>query len=176
MSKIGTLLFLFALFAVLPSTAQDRLFVSSETPMIDGIVSAGEYSLEIEMRRAVLYVNRTEQILSVALQSEFDGWVAVGLGSTRMDQASIYIGYVESGREVFAAELGRGHAHDSAPVVEPAEYRLTDSDEGTLLELSFPAEAIIPPGASTLSVIAACGKRDNLDSYHAVRKGLEIDL
>ena len=176
MRKISIVVFLLALFVVLPLAAQDRLSVSSEAPRIDGIVAEGEYSLEIEMRRAVLYLNRTEQTLSVAVHSQLDGWVAVGLGSTRMDQASIYIGYVDSGRVVFAAELGRGHDHENASVAGPEEYRLTEDGEGTILELSFPVEAFVLPGARTLSLIAACGRKDNLDSYHVARKGLEIGL
>ena len=164
------------LLLITAAAAQDRLAVSEDNPEIDGTVFPQEYSLVVELPRAVLYLNRTQEILSIALQSELGGWVAVGLGSQRMDEASIYIGYVDSGEQVFTKQLGRGHGHADAQVAEPAAFRLRENQSGTVLELSFPASAFIPQGAASLSLIAACGKRDNLGSYHSMRRGLEIDL
>ena len=166
----------FGLLLITAAAAQDSLDISAGSPEIDGIVSPGEYSLVIELPRGVLYLNRTRELLSIALQSKLDGWVAVGLGSQRMHQASIYIGYVDSGEEFFARQLGRGHGHDDAPVVEPTAVRLKEDRAGTVLELSFPASAFIAEGATTLSLIVACGRRDNPGSYHSMRRGLEIDL
>jgi hypothetical protein len=150
--------------------------VSTDNPDIDGIISSGEYSLVVELPRGTLHLNRTGELLSVALHSELDGWVAIGLGSKRMDQASIYIGYVDSGEQVFAKQLGRGHRHKDAPVAEPTAVRLREDQTGTVLELSFPASAFTPEGSTALRLIVACGKRDNLSSYHSMRRGLEIGL
>jgi hypothetical protein len=158
------------------ATAQGTLAVSADSPQIDGVISPGEYSLDVELPRGTLYLNRTDELLSVALQSELDGWVAVGLGSRRMNEASIYIGYVDSGEQVFAEQLGRGHGHADAPVAEPIAYQLKDNQTGTVLEINFPISAFIPEGATSLALIAACGKQDDLTSYHSMRKGLEIDL
>jgi hypothetical protein len=158
------------------AVGQESLAVSVDSPQIDGIISTGEYSLVVELPRGVLYLNRTREVLSVAFQSELNGWLAVGLGSQRMNQASIYIGYVDSGEEVFARQLGRGHGHKDAAVAEPTAVRLEENEIGSVMELSFPASAFAPQGASTLSLIVACGRRDNLTSYHSMRRGLEIDL
>jgi hypothetical protein len=164
------------LLLITAAAAQDRLAVSAGNPEIDGIISPQEYSLVVELPRAVLYLNRTQELLSIALQSELDGWVSVGLGSQRMNEASIYIGYVDSGEQVFTKQLGRGHSHRDARVAEPEAFRLRENQTGTVLELSFPASAFIPQGAASLSLIAACGKGDDLSSYHSMRRGLEIDL
>lgn len=166
----------FGLLLISALTAQASLEVSADSPEIDGIISPGEYSLVVDLPRGVLYLNRTGEILSIALQSELDGWVAVGLGSQRMTEASIYIGYVDSGEQVFARQLGRGHSHKDAPVAEPMVVRLKEDQTGTVLELSFPTSAFIPEDSTTLSLIVACGRRDNLSSYHSMRRGLEIDL
>jgi hypothetical protein len=167
---------IFGLLLISAAAAQDRLIVSADSPEIDGIISPGEYSLTVELPRGMLYLNRTREVLSIALQSELDGWVAVGLGSQRMNQASIYIGYVDSGEQVFARQLGRGHSHRDSPVAEPTDVRLKENQVGTVLELSFPRSAFVQEGSTTLSLIVACGNRDNLDSYHSMRRGLEIGL
>ena len=156
--------------------AQEILAVSANTPRIDGIISPGEYSLVVELPRGMLHLNRTRELLCVALRSDLNGWVAVGFGSNRMNKASIYIGYVDSEEQVFVKQLGRGHGHRDAPVAEPTAVRLKEGQAGTVLELSFPSSAFIPEGATSLSLILACGRRDNLGSYHSMRKGLEIDL
>ena len=167
---------IFGLLLVTAAVAQQTLVVSSDSPQIDGIISQGEYSLVVELPKGELYLNRTAELLSVALQSELDGWVSVGLGSERMDEASIYIGYVDSGGQVFARQLGRGHGHEDSAVVEPTAFQLKENQTGTVLELSFPASAFIPAGARSLSLIVAGGRRDNLTSYHSMRRGLEIRL
>jgi len=167
---------LFGLLLITAAAAQDSLEVSEDSPEIDGIISPGEYGLVVELPRGVLYLNRTRELFSIAVQSELDGWVAVGLGSGRMNEASIYIGYVDSGEQVFAKQLGRGHGHNDAPVAEPTAVRLKENQTGTVLELSFPASDFIPRNSTTLSLIVACGRRDNLNSYHSMRRGLEIDL
>ena len=158
------------------AAAQDRLIVSGVGASIDGVISQDEYGLSIEMRRATLYLNRTEEVLSVAVQSELDGWVAVGLGSQRMDEASIYIGYVQSGQGVFASQIGRGHGHSDSRVAQPIAFELKEDRSGTVLELSFPAGAFLSAGSNRLALIVACGKRDDLSSYHSMRRGIEIDL
>jgi hypothetical protein len=164
------------LLLVAAVTAQETLAVSENSPQIDGIILPGEYSLVVELPRGTLYLNRTGELLSVALQSELDGWVSVGLGSQKMNEASIYIGFVDSGKQVFAKQLGRGHGHTDAPVAEPTAYRLTENQTGTVLEIGFPVSAFIPAGTTRLALVAACGRRDDLTSYHSMRRGLEIDL
>ena len=167
---------LLGLLLVTAAGAQQTLVVSSGSPQIDGVISQGEYSLVVELPRGELYLNRTAELLSVAVQSELDGWVSVGLGSKRMDEASIYIGYVDSGEQVFAKQLGRGHGHEDSSVAEPTAFQLKENQTGTVLELSFPASAFISAGANRLPVIVAAGRRDNLTGYHSMRRGLEIRL
>jgi hypothetical protein len=167
---------IFGLLLVFAAAAQESLSLSAEPAQIDGTISPGEYSLVFELPRGVLYLTRTQEEFAIALQSELDGWVAVGLGSRRMNEASIYIGYVDSGEQVFARQLGRGHGHKDADVAEPTAVRLTEDENGTVLELSFSGSAFTPEDADTLSLIVACGRRDNLSSYHSMRRGLEIDL
>ena len=167
---------LFGLLLIAAAGAQQTLVVSSDTPQIDGVISQGEYSLVIELPEVVLYLNRTDEMLCVAVQSDLDGWVAVGLGSRRMDEASIYIGYVDSGEQVFTKQLGRGHSHEDSSVAEPTAFRLKENQTGTVLELSFPASAFIPAGATSLSLIVADGRRDDLTTYHSMRRRLEIQL
>jgi hypothetical protein len=167
---------LFGLLLITTAGAQQTLVVSSNSPQIDGIISPGEYSLVVELPKGELYLNRNAELLCVAVRSELDGWVALGLGSKRMDTASIYIGYVDSGEQVFVKQLGRDHHHEDSSVAEPAAVQLKEDKTGTVLELSFPASAFIPAGAKSLSLIVAGGTRDDLTSYHSMRRGLEIRL
>jgi hypothetical protein len=176
MRKVFTVAIVLATVLIAAAAGQNQLVVTKTDATIDGLVSREEYSLVIELPRAVLYLNRTEQNLSIALHSQLDGWIAVGLGSQKMNKAMIYIGYVDGGREVFAGQLGRGHGHRDAEVVEPGEYRLREDQSGTVLELKFPVSAMLPAEATSFSMIVACGKRDNLNSYHSLRRGLEILL
>jgi hypothetical protein len=176
MRKVTLCLVGVALLLATAAAAQDRLSVTATAPRVDGIISPQEYSLQIDVRRGTLHLNRTEALLSVALRMELDGWVAVGFGSQRMDKAAIYIGYVDSGQEVFAKQIGRGHGHSDADVPEPQAARLSENDGATILELSFPASAFIASGAGTLSLIVAGGSGDNLRVYHAAKEGLEIEL
>jgi hypothetical protein len=175
MKKIACLL-IYTLLVLAAAGAQETLAVSVKEPEVDGMISPGEYSLVIELPRGVLYVNRTEELLSLALQSDLDGWVSVGLGSQRMNDAAIYIGFVDDGEQVFAKQLGRGHGHKDAAVAEPVAFRLKENERGTVMEISFPDSAFIPVGASSFTMIVACGRRDNLTSYHSMRRGLEIGL
>ena len=156
--------------------AKDRLVVSGVSAKMDGVISPAEYGLSIEMRKATLYLNKTEAILSVAVQSKLDGWIAVGLGSQSMDNASIYIGYVQSGDDVFVSQIGRGHSHSDAQVPQPIAFELKEDRSGTVLELNFPVEAFLSIEMERLSLIIACGKKDNLSSYHSMRRGFEIEL
>jgi hypothetical protein len=166
----------FGMLLVTAAASQEILKVTADSPQIDGIISEGEYSMVVELPGAMLYLNRTAELLSIALQSELKGWVAVGLGSQKMDEAHIYIGYVDSGKQVFAKQLGRGHSHKDSQAAEPTAFSLKENQTGTVLELSFPSSAFIPAGATRLLLIAASGSQDNLTSYHSMRRGLEIRL
>lgn len=153
-----------------------RLPTTGPAAVLDGAVAAGEYALEVALDRATLHASRTADTLYMALEAQTSGWVAIGVGSAKMDAAWIYIGYVDRGQAVFAAERGSGHGHKAAAEAPKVDHRLGERGDRTTLELAFRSADLIGAGQTELACIVAYGRRDNLGSYHAFRRTVRIQL
>lgn len=166
--------------ATVASAQESALTVSSARPVVDGVVQPGEYALTRELRGATLSLARTADRVYIAWSAQTTGWVAVGVGTGRMDGSRIFIGYVKDGSVTFEEDLGRNHSHGAAPDASDAPFAiahaLTESNGRTVLEVELDASRVIASGANELRLIAAYGGQDNLSAYHRFRTSLTIPL
>jgi hypothetical protein len=162
-------------FAAALGSAQS-LRVTSRSPKVDGVVGADEYSWSQSYQTITLHLSRTGDRLFAAVEAEAAGWVGIGFGSSRMDGAHIFLGYVRRGREEIVQHLGRGHKHQDTKRPVEFEYGLVEAGGVTSLEISVPIDAFIVSGQDRLELIIACGKGDRPQIYHSYRRGVVVDL
>lgn len=147
---------------------------AAQAPVIDGVIAEGEYRFAetksgIRLASSLSADGRT---LFVAVSAATKGWVAFGVGSSRMNGAYMIIAYQEDvGAAVVSEETGVGHSHKpNAQRVATAVVR--ERDGVTTLEASFPAASFVQNGQ--VQAIAAIGARDNLTSLHRARAAFVI--
>lgn len=104
--------------------------------------------------------------LTISLEAETKGWLAVGLGSSRMNGSEMFIGYSKNGEAFFEEHLGRGHSHKKTEVQRPVEYEVTESDGATKLVFTVKKSDFVKSQDSQLAVIIAYGAKDNFSSMH----------
>ena len=156
------------------------LSITTNKPVIDGVVKAGEYGFTQQFDSLTLYANRTKDLLSFAIVGDTTGWVSVGLGSLKMDGATIFIGFVGAdGKVQFKTQVGTGHRHTDAPKsVEGSvtAYAMKEADGKTTLEFSVTPAAYIKSGQATLDVIYAVGEDKSFVPRHSSRGSLTLKL
>jgi len=137
-------------------------------PVVDGKVSAGEYAQSVSLiyGDATLYYTVDDSGgLSVAVTGKTAGWVGVGLGSTVMDGAHIFMGFLKDGKQVVSEQLGQGHSHQPSPILW-ADAAAVGQDSGvTTLELHVPADKIRGLGTKIGFIVAFAGAPD-LSTFH----------
>ena len=174
--------FSLALLLALVGTAgfAQSLAVTTNKPVIDGAVKAGEYSFTKQFDSLTLYANRTKDLLSLAIVGDTTGWVSVGLGALKMDGATIFIGFVGSdGKVQFKTQSGTGHRHTDAPksvAASVSAYAMKEADGKTTLELSLTPAAYIKDGQGELNVIYAVGEDKSFIPRHSSRGALSLKL
>ena len=117
-----------------------------------------------------------DQQLVIGIEAETKGWIAVGLGSSRMDGSIIFIGYSKNGEAFFQEHLGKGHSHRKTAVQRPVEYEVTETDGVTRLEFSVAKSDFVSAGDKRLPVIVAYGARDDFTSLHRYRDSTVIEF
>jgi len=143
-------------------------------PTVDGKVLPGEYEHAQVLMGGKLTLSwqaAADGGLFIAVSARTPGWVAVGLGSAKMDGSTIYIGSVGAdGTSAFSEDAGRGHGH------APASRRTADRSavgrdgEWTTVEVHLPAEAlplVHVQGPAALFIVAYAGSTD-LTTWHGL--------
>ena len=109
-----------------------------------------------------------------------DGWVAFGLGSQKMDGATIFIGYVGAdGKVQFKPQAGRGHRHQDTTADVTAtivKYAMTDTGGKTTLEVELNPASYIKAGQTVLDMIYAVGTDKSFVPAHMFRGAIELTL
>ncbi len=152
------------------------LSVTGALPKVDGVVGEGEYTLTTDAAGMQLGLSLSTDTLFVALSCPTTGWVAVGLGSTHMDGAVMYIGFVGSDKGQLKVQQGAGHRHSDTDANAPVRYSLSESNGRTILELALKAPSFIAKGQKKLDLIVAMGGSDSFVAMHKARAGLSINL
>ena len=175
------LVVLLAGVAVAAFSQDQRLAVSSTKPSVDGVVQAGEYTYTRDFdHQLTLSASRTADTLYFGVVGHTDGWVAVGLGSKKMDGAVIFMGFVDTdGKVSFRTELGKGRRHLDAPADISAfvtSYAMKQEGGRTTLEVAVKSAAFIKQDQSSLEVIFAMGDGRNFTQYHSYRGATTLAL
>jgi len=177
--------FLFVLlFAIAIGTAAfgqaKALATTTNKTVVDGVVHPAEYSFSQDFDELSLYANRTADALYLALVGNTTGWVSVGLGSLKMDGATIFMGFVGSdGKVQFKPQVGSGHSHKDAGGDVAAtiiSYAMKEAGGKTTLEIALKPAAYIKAGQSALQVIYAEGTEKSYMPRHMFRGALSIPL
>jgi len=164
----------FFLTAALASAQQ--LAVTGTAPNLDGAVAAKEYSLQLPVGKITLSAARTAESVFLAVSAPTTGWVSVGFGSERMDQAKLFLGYMAGGKPSFSQQLGAGHAHSSQSPELAVREVLGEAGGVTTLEIAFQAGDLIPKGQKELVILVAYGADDSFSGYHVARGSVRIQL
>ncbi|MBI9101810.1 MAG: hypothetical protein JEY99_05305 [Spirochaetales bacterium] len=166
------MLFVVLLVFGLVSTFAD----GSQGVNIDGQIMSGEYSNTKELRKASLFWEVEGDDLRIAIHAETDGWIAVGLGSARMDGSEMFMGYFKNGESFFEEHLGKGHSHSKVENNRDVEFALMEDDGFTFFEFKVKKSDFISAGQNDLPVILAYGTRDNFRSMHRYRDSTVLDF
>jgi hypothetical protein len=177
---MSALLLLFFLGAAAGFAQSGSLAVSTKRTVVDGVVNPAEYSYNQEFGPLTLSANRTAETLYLAVAGKTDGWVAVGLGSLKMNGSTIFMGFVgNNGKAQFKVQAGNGHSHRDAPAGETAtvvSYALKETGGVTTMEIALKSSAYIKSGQSALELIFAVGEDKSFVPYHSYRNSLSLKL
>jgi hypothetical protein len=156
------------------------LAVGTSKTVIDGVVKAGEYSFSQQFENTTLYASRTADTLSLAVVGSTTGWVAVGLGSLKMNGSTIFMGFVGAdGKVQFKPQEGTGHRHiNAAKSVGDSivSYQIKEAGGKTTLEIAVKAADYIKSGQSALDLIFAVGEDKSFTPYHTSRGSVSLKL
>ena len=176
---VFSLVFFIALGAA--AFGQSRaLATTTNKTVVDGVVNPAEYSFSQDFGQLSLYANRTAGALYLGLVGNTSGWVSVGLGSLKMDGATIFIGFVGAdGKVQFKPQAGAGHSHkdvsgDVAATI--ISYAMKEAGGKTTLEIALKPAAYIKAAQSELQVIYAQGTEKSFIPRHMLRGALSIPL
>jgi len=176
-----TLVVLLGSAAVVTFSQDMRLVVSPTKPSMDGVVQAGDYSYTHDFdHKLILYASRTVDTLYFAVVAHTNGWVAVGLGTKKMDGGVIFMGFVDTdGKVSFKTELSQGHRLRDAPAEISADvisYAMKQESGTSTLQVAVKADAFIKQHQSSLDVTYAMGNERSFTRYHTYRGTTSLGL
>jgi hypothetical protein len=177
--KLSAVVFLLLALVGVTGFAQS-LAIGTNKTVVDGAVAAGEYSFSQVFGPLTLSVNRSADTLYLAVVGSTSGWVAVGLGSVKMNGSTIFMGFVgPDGKAQFKAQAGTGHRHinaDKSVDDSIVSYQLKEAGGKTTLEIAVKSAAYIKSGQSALDLIFAQGDDKSFTPYHSFRGSLSLKL
>ena len=177
---ISVSVLLFSLVGAAGFAQGGSLPVSAMKTVVDGVAHPDEYSFSQDFGPLTLSANRTADTLYLAVAGETSGWVAVGLGSLKMNGATIFMGFIDgNGKVQFKAQAGAGHAHkDAAKSVSDTviSSAITEAAGTTTLEIALKAGAYITTAQSALDLIIALGGGKSFTPYHSYRNATSLKL
>lgn len=176
----AAILVLFVIVGASSFAQAKTLAITTNKTVVDGVVNAAEYSFTQDFGQMTVYANRTADALYLAVVGNTKGWVALGLGSMRMDGSTILMGFVDaSGKVQFKPQAGQGHTHkDAGQDVQSTiiSYAMKLVDGKTTLEVALKPSSYIKAGQTELDVIYAQGTEASFVPRHMFRGALAIKL
>jgi len=148
----------------------------AQAPKADGMMVTGEYPIVKEGSNMSLGVALSSdgKTLYLALEAQTAGWVAIGVGSLKMNGAFMVLAFDADGKATVSEQTGKGHSHspnDNSILVSSA---VKEIDGSTTLEIALPAAGFA--GGSSIQFITAYGKADNLKSFHRAHMSVEVPI
>lgn len=144
-------------------------------PALDGKIAEGEYAV-VQTKDGFTLAARLSAdgtTLNVAVSTATQGWIAIGIGTLKMNGSFMIMGYVADGKPFVSYELGKGYSHSPTPA-PGASATVVESGGTTTLEVELPAKDFVKSGM--LQTIAASGSKDDFRSKHSTRTALELKL
>ncbi|MGO9311022.1 MAG: hypothetical protein ACLQDL_18610 [Spirochaetia bacterium] len=140
-------------------------------PVVDGKVNPGEYAHSQALMGGNLVLSwqvGSDGGLFLAASAKTKGWVAVGLGSTKMEGSTIYIGSVGAdGTPAFSEDAGKGHGHAPAERKTADQSAVGQDGEWTTVTVHIPA-ASLPFTGTTVPFIVSFSSSKNLTTRHGL--------
>jgi hypothetical protein len=173
-SHVTIIVCLFMVFSVF-ADAQDK---AAPAPKVDGTVVSGEYAKSYDFPPFTFHISRVKDRLFMAVSVKTSGWVAIGLGSNRMNGADFFMGNIENNKAGFTEQQGRGHSHGPVPAGQGAmiAFAVKEAAGVTTMEVECKAEGLIPAGAKEIPVLLSYSGSDSFFSYHANRQSVKVTL
>ncbi len=172
-----SILFLTVFLGLLMATAfAQGLPPSANKPVADGIIAKGEYARTVSGAGMNLSLSLSSdgKTLHVALEAPTTGWVAVGLGSLRMDGAFMVLAFDASGTMTISEQTGTGNRHKPNEVNKLSAGFVKETGSNTTLEFSLPVAEYLKD--ASLRMIMAFGQKDNLNSLHSAYAPIDLKL
>jgi hypothetical protein len=110
------------------------------------------------------YARGADGGLFVSVRARTQGWVGVGLGAEVMSGATIFMGYLESGKPVFSEQIGKGHSHAATDATYDRE-EVYQADGFTTVEFHLPPDKL-PFAGNSVPFIVAYSDAPDLATYH----------
>jgi hypothetical protein len=143
-----TIIVLFALVAMSVSLmAQSSLSPSSSIPTIDGTVAASEYQFTTDVSGMTIGATLgTDGKLYLSIYAKTGGWVALGVGGSKMNGSRLFLAYDTGTKKVFNEQRGAGHSHKDVADAVVEKWVVNKDGDVTSLELVLPASAAVVDG------------------------------
>ena len=155
--------------------AAESIAPSATAPTIDGTVTTGEYTWTKTLDQVTVSASLgTDGLAYFAISAPTAGWVALGVGSDRMNNALIAMAYDDGKTPFFTEQKGAGHGHADAKDAIVKKWAVKNDKGVTTLEISVPAE--LATVKTQIKVIYAYGRDTNIKSYHAGRGSVTFDI
>ena len=166
------------LLAAMCAGAQTTLThaATGTAPKIDSTIAAKEYAVSAGDDTFGTSLSWIGDTLYVSVIAKTTGWVAVGLGSTRMSGAIMYMGFVKGAETQMKVQVGAGHAHSDTAKNAPLQYKMTETGGTTVLEVALKASEFIVGGQKTIDMIVAYGGSDSFISMHRAKAAVSFTL
>ncbi len=146
---------------------------------VDGVIGDGEYEFKYDVdKNYVIYLSYDDSKVYVGLKGNVSGWMAVGFGSPIMNNAIMFISYLDkdSGKLVVNQFIGVGHS------VKPISNEVISyfgSIDGSTRVLEF----VIPRKLGNVELkgrnfysIWAYAKNDSLRTHHSRKGNFKINF
>ncbi len=134
-------------------------FAQSSAPKTDGIVEPSEYDQTYSDNGVVISSRVTSDRIYMAITAPGDGWVALGLGTSVMNGATIFMGYVDTnGKPEITVQKGRFHTHSDYSGETPMAQAVGESNGKTTLEIAVNRADFLDAAQTTLNYIFAYNK------------------
>jgi hypothetical protein len=156
--------------------SQAVLSPSANTPVVDGVIAKGEYSIQQAVGQFWLGVNLSKdgKTLNVGVAAKANGWISIGLGSMKMNGSYIVIGYDKDGKQTISEDIGKGHGHSPSGVKKVTSAVVKSANGVATIEYAIPADEWIKTGK--LQLILGAGKAFDLVSWHPLAMNFEATV
>jgi hypothetical protein len=167
------LLAFFALSASL--SAQASLSPSASIPTLDGKIGPSEYRFTTEVSGMTVGATLgTDGKLYLSIKAKTAGWVALGVGGSRMDGSRLFLAYDTGSKQVFNEQLGTGHSHKDVTDNVVEKWVVQAADGVTTLELALPASAAVSNGK--IDLLYAYSDSTSYAARHKARGSLSLTV